>query len=52
MIFSPFPLIPMLGLFLWIGIIVYALLLAGRLVSAVERIAQAMPPRLPGPTEH
>jgi hypothetical protein len=43
-----FPVVPLLVLLIWLGLIIYALLLATRLVNAVEQIARSMASRLPG----
>ena len=43
--------IPFLLFILWVGVIVYAIVLAARLVNAVEKIARAMTRRLPDPQE-
>jgi hypothetical protein len=42
-----FPIVPLLLMLLWIGLIVYLLVLATRLVSAVEQIARSLAPRGP-----
>jgi hypothetical protein len=47
------PVIPLLFFVLWLGLIVYAIVLATRLVNAVEQIARSLnrqhPPDLPRP---
>jgi hypothetical protein len=45
--FSYFSVVPFLVLILWLGFIVYAIVLATRLVNAVEQIARAMTQRPP-----
>ena len=45
--FSVLSLIPFLFFIVWLGIVVYGLLLGTRLVTAVEQIARAMTERLP-----
>jgi hypothetical protein len=44
-------LIPFLGMILWLAAIVYMIVLATRLVNAVEQIARAMTRRLPDSLE-
>ncbi len=39
--------VPMIGVLLWLGLFVYVLLLATRLVNAVEQIAHSMSARQP-----
>jgi Flp pilus assembly protein TadG len=43
----PLSLVPMLFFLLWLGLIAYGIVLATRLVSAVEQIARAMTQRFP-----
>ncbi len=43
--FSVLPVFPVLILLLWLGLIVYLIVLATRLVNAVEQIARSIPPR-------
>jgi hypothetical protein len=43
----PLPFLPLLFFLLWLGLIVYGLVLATRLVAAVERIANALAQRPP-----
>jgi hypothetical protein len=43
----PLPILPLLVFLLWLGLIVYAIVLATRLVNAVERIASALAQRPP-----
>jgi Ca2+/Na+ antiporter len=45
--FSMFPLLPMLVVLIYVGVIVYGIVLATRLVNAVERIARSIDHRLP-----
>ena len=45
--FSALSFIPFVFFIVWLGIIVYGLLLGTRLVNAVEQIARAMTERLP-----
>ena len=45
--FNVLSLIPFVFFVVWLGIIVYGLLLGTRLVNAVEQIARAMTERLP-----
>ena len=40
---SYFSIVPFLLLIVWLGLIVYLIALATRLVNAVERIAESMP---------
>ena len=47
--FGLLPMIPFLFFLMWLGLIVYALTLATRLVNAVEQIARWMAGRPPGP---
>ncbi len=48
--FSVISFIPFLFFILWLGAIVYVILLGTRLVNAVEQIARAMPQRSPDST--
>jgi hypothetical protein len=43
-----FAIVPGVIFLVWIAVVVYMLLLATRLVNAVEQIARAMTQRLPG----
>ena len=43
-----FPVVPLIGILLWLGMIVYVLLLATRLVNAAEQIARSVSGRQPG----
>ena len=45
--FSVESFIPFVFFILWLGIVVYVILLGTRLVNAVEQIARAMTERLP-----
>ena len=49
--FSAIPFLPLLFFILWLGVVMYALLLGTRLVSATEQIARAMTQRLPDSTK-
>jgi hypothetical protein len=49
--FSVLSFIPFVFFIVWLGIIVYGLLLGMRLVNAVEQIARAMTERLPDSTK-
>ena len=49
--FSVLSLIPFVFFVLWLGIIVYVILLGTRLVTAVEQIARAITARLPDSPE-
>lgn len=51
MLSSPLSLIPFVFFILWLSVIVYAVILATRLVKAVEQIARTMALRSPGPQE-
>lgn len=44
---SAFQFVPFLVFLLWLGAVGYVLLLATRLVNAVEQIARSLAPRLP-----
>lgn len=44
---SVYPFVPFLLFLLWLGTVVYVLLLATGLVHAVEQIARSLTPRLP-----
>ena len=43
--------LPFLFLLVWLGLIAYAIVLATRLVTAVEQIARAMTQRVPEPSK-
>ena len=43
-----FPVVPFLFFLIWLGVAIYVLLLATRLVHAVEEIARSMAGRPPG----
>ena len=47
--FSVVSIIPFLFFIVWLGVIVYVILLGTRLVNAVEQIARAMTGRLADP---
>jgi hypothetical protein len=47
MMSATFAFLPFLVFLLWLGVIVYVLLLLTRLVNAVEQIARSLPQRLP-----
>ncbi|MEO8519923.1 MAG: hypothetical protein ABI603_01090 [Acidobacteriota bacterium] len=44
---SAFQFVPFLVFLVWLGAVVYVILLATRLVNAVEQIARSLAPRLP-----
>ena len=47
MISNLFPVVPFLFFILWLGLLIYTVVLATRLVNAVEQIARAMSARRP-----
>ena len=46
-----FTFVPLLWLLIWFGLLIYVIVLATRLVNAVEHIAHSLDRRPPGPPQ-